>query len=92
MADRPDKDQLVRRPAAGPGVTASGQVAALPVSEPGARSLTEQRADLQRMIYELEGTLKYMGAAHAQRATTEARLKQLASMLQQIEAALGLEP
>ena len=92
MPDRPDKDHLVRQSQGSPGLSVSGRGAELPTNEPGGRSLKEQRADLQRLIYELEGSLKYMGATHPQRATSEAKLAQLGEMLKHIEAELGIKP
>ena len=91
MADRPDRDQLVPGPAIGSGITAGRRTAELPTSEPVGRSLHEQRADLQRLIYELDGTLKYMGTGHPQRAATEARRAQLVTMLTHVEVELGIK-
>ncbi len=89
MVTRPPKDELVTsgatRSPAGLGIGS-----ALPTQEPQGRSLVEQRADLQRTIYELDGTLRYMGSAHPQRLACEAKLQQLKLMLQQVEAALKL--
>jgi len=67
-------------------------VTALPTNEPGGRSLEEQRADLQRVIYELQGSLKYMGAAHPQRAASELKLTQLIEILKHLDATLGTKP
>ncbi len=92
MVERNDKDRLVRAPAATGAPAAKVRVATLPTSEPGGRSLAEQRADLQRVLYEVEGSLQYMGAAHPQRRATEAKRAQLVEMLRQLEAALGHKP
>ncbi|MBI5508537.1 MAG: hypothetical protein HY903_07275 [Deltaproteobacteria bacterium] len=87
-----DRDHL-ERGAAQPSAKAPGTgTVALPATDPGARSPKEQRADLQRLLYELEGTLTYMGASHPQRAATEARRAQLQLMLKQLEEALQQKP
>ncbi len=80
MADRPDKDQLVRtpRPPAAPKAPAQS---GLPVDEPSRRPPHEERAEIERRVAELEGALQYMGAAHPQRASMQERLAQLRAML-----------
>ncbi|MBI3178336.1 MAG: hypothetical protein HYZ27_01665 [Deltaproteobacteria bacterium] len=80
MADRPDKDQLVRtpKPPAAPKAPAQG---GLPVDEPSRRPPQEERAELARRIAEIEGSLQYMGAAHPQRAKMQEHLAKLRAML-----------
>jgi hypothetical protein len=87
MADRSDKDELERQTTS-PGMPKIGSsgMAALPVDEPGQRSIEEQRRDLLRVIEELDGALRYMGNGHPQRNATEKRLEHLRAMLAQVEA------
>ena len=87
MPDRPDKDQLVRSVGPSKGTTSTTRGAALPTREPKDRPLAEQRAALERQVEELEGVVRYMGAAHPQRQASQAKLERLKEMLKQV----GLE-
>lgn len=89
MADRPDKDSMQHDtvPRA-PAQPKSPSAAHIPATDPDSRSLEDQRRDLQHLIDESEGVLRYMGAAHPQRATTVDRLAQLREMLRRLDQAI----
>lgn len=61
----------------------------LPAAEPEERPLGEQRAALATQLEALEDTLRYMGSAHPQRASTEAREEQLRMMLRVLDLEIG---
>lgn len=89
MVERPDKDRMLHDtlPQA-PAQHQSPSAAHIPATEPNSRTLEDQRQDLQHLIDESEGVLRYMGAAHPQRATTADRLAQLREMLRRLEQAI----
>ena len=85
---KPQPDDILtprRVPAAS---SAAPSNAGLPFDTGRGQTLGDQRDELRVQIDELQGTLRFMGKDHPRRAETEAQLRQVRSLLDQIEKAM----
>ena len=94
MTGRDDEDTLTRL-GTGRGASGAQGPRRAPADDPGlsfeepGRTLAEQRKELQVQVDELQGALRFMGAAHPNRRETEQLLAQVRNMLARLEQELG---